>query len=155
LFDTVDVEVLAATFQTKQLGEGMLTYRLTEDRRLLAPCGVEIAYHGLLHLIGEDGAEFMAIFTHGELESFDPIAEEVSEAYRCLGGGVPGAGEGWSRPPPCASGSPPHRFAFFAGGGCPGHRVLFSPICSVGALSCCPQCAYSNGAHWLFAPKTK
>jgi hypothetical protein len=30
LFDTVIVEVLSADFQTKQLGEGMLTYRLAE-----------------------------------------------------------------------------------------------------------------------------
>jgi hypothetical protein len=87
LFDTVSVDVLSATFQTKQLGEGMLTYRLTEDRRLLAPCGAEIAYHGLLHLLGEDGAEFIAIFTHGKLESLDPIVEEISDAYRLLGRG--------------------------------------------------------------------
>jgi hypothetical protein len=65
LFDTVSVEVLSADFQTKQLGEGMLTYRLAEDGQLVAPCRVLIAYHGLLHLLGEDGAEFMAVFTHG------------------------------------------------------------------------------------------
>jgi hypothetical protein len=35
LFDTVTVEVLSADFQTKQLGEGMLTYRLAEDGRLV------------------------------------------------------------------------------------------------------------------------
>jgi hypothetical protein len=34
-----------------------------------------VHYHGLLHLLGDDGAEFMAIFTHGELESLDPIVE--------------------------------------------------------------------------------
>lgn len=38
----------------------MLTYRLGEDGRLVAPSGREIAFHGLLHLLGEDGAEFMA-----------------------------------------------------------------------------------------------
>lgn len=43
LFDTVNVDVLSATMQTKQLGEGMLTYRLTEERRLVASCGAEIA----------------------------------------------------------------------------------------------------------------
>jgi len=37
---------------------------------------------------GDDGAEFMAVFTHGELESLDPILEEVSAAYRQLGRGV-------------------------------------------------------------------
>lgn len=95
LFDTVNIEALAATFQTKQLGEGMLTYRMTEDRRLLAPCGVEIAYHGLLHLVGEDGAEFMAIFSHGELESLNPIVEEACDAYRCLGRGVLWARDDW------------------------------------------------------------
>jgi hypothetical protein len=95
LFDTVNVDVLSASFQTKQLGEGMLTYRLTEERRLMAPCGVEIAYHGLLHLIGEDGAEFMAIFTYGRLESLDPIAEEISDVYRCLGRGVLWTRDDW------------------------------------------------------------
>jgi hypothetical protein len=49
LFDTVTVDVLSADFQTKQLGEGMLTYRLTGDGRLVAPCGVAVAYHGLIH----------------------------------------------------------------------------------------------------------
>jgi hypothetical protein len=48
LFDTVAVDVLSATFQTKQLGEGMLAYRLGENGRLVAPSGREIAYHGLL-----------------------------------------------------------------------------------------------------------
>jgi hypothetical protein len=65
LFDTVTVEVLAADFQTKQLGEGMLTYRLTAAGEMMAPCGVVIACHGLVPLLGDDGAEFMAIFTHG------------------------------------------------------------------------------------------
>src|SRR5258708_33688472 len=39
LYDTVTVDVLAADFQTKQLGEDMLRYRLGEDGRLVAPCG--------------------------------------------------------------------------------------------------------------------
>jgi hypothetical protein len=99
LFDTVAVDVLSAAFQTKQFGEGMLTYRLDEDGRLVAPCGREIAFHGLLHLLGEDGAEFMAVFTHGELESLDPIVEEVSAAYRLLGRGVLWARRSW-RPDP-------------------------------------------------------
>ncbi len=30
----------------------------------------------------------MAAFTHGELESLDPILEQVSTAYRLLGRGV-------------------------------------------------------------------
>jgi hypothetical protein len=59
LFDTVTVEVLSADFQTKQLGEGMLRYHLAADGRLVAPCGVVVAYHGIIHLVGEDGAEFM------------------------------------------------------------------------------------------------
>jgi hypothetical protein len=88
LFDTVTVDVLSADFQTKQLGEGMLTYRLGEDGRLVAPCGVVVAYHGLVHLYGEEGAEFMAIFTHGRLETLDPITREVSDTYRCLGEGM-------------------------------------------------------------------
>ncbi|HVR07863.1 MAG TPA: hypothetical protein VMW75_07410 [Thermoanaerobaculia bacterium] len=88
LFDTVTVDVLSADFQTKQLGEGMLTYRLGEDGRLVAPCGVVVAYHGLVHLIGEDGAEFMAVFTHGRLESLDPITREAAGTYRCLGEGM-------------------------------------------------------------------
>ena len=88
LFDTVTVEVLSADFQTKQLGEGMLTYRLAEDGPLVAPCGVAVVYHGLLHLVGDDGAEFMAVFTHGRLETLEPIVEEASDAYRCLGRGV-------------------------------------------------------------------
>jgi hypothetical protein len=88
LFDTVTVDVLSADFQTKQLGEGMLTYRLGEDGRLVAPCGVVVAYHGLVHLYGEDGAEFMAIFTHGRLESLDPITGVVAMGYRCLGEGI-------------------------------------------------------------------
>jgi len=89
LFDTVAVDVLSAAFQTKQLAEGMVvTYRLGEDGRLMAPSGRDIAYHGLLHLLGEDGAEFMAVFTHGELESLDPIVDKVSAVYRLLGRGV-------------------------------------------------------------------
>ena len=43
LFDTVTVEVLAADFQTKQLGEGMLTYRLTAAGEMVAPCGIVAA----------------------------------------------------------------------------------------------------------------
>lgn len=95
LFDTVNVDILSASFQTKQLGEAMLTYRLTEQRRLVAPLGQEIAYHGLLHLVGDDGAEFMAIFTYGNLESLDPIVEEISDAYRCLGRGVLWTRDAW------------------------------------------------------------
>jgi hypothetical protein len=95
LFDTVTVEVLAADFQTKQLGEGMLTYRLTAAGEMVAPCGVVIACHGLVHLLGDDGAEFMAIFTHGRLESLDPIVEEISDAYRCLGRGLLWARDSW------------------------------------------------------------
>jgi hypothetical protein len=45
LFDTVAVDVLSAAFQTKQLGEGMATYHLGEDGRLVAPCGLVVAYH--------------------------------------------------------------------------------------------------------------
>jgi hypothetical protein len=95
LFDTVAVDVLSAAFQTKQLGEGMVTYRLGEDGRLVAPYSVVVAYHGLLHLLGQDGAEFMAVFTHGELESLDPIIEEVSAVYRLLGRGVLWARRTW------------------------------------------------------------
>jgi hypothetical protein len=87
-YDTVTVDVLSADFQTKQLGEGMLTYHLAEDGWLVAPCGVAVVYHGLLHLVGDDGAEFMAVFTHGKLEALDPITEAVSRTYRCLGRGV-------------------------------------------------------------------
>ncbi len=94
-FDTVNVDVLSAAFQTQQLGEGMLTYRLRADGRLVAPCGVVVAYHGLLHLMGEDGAEFMAIFTHGSLESLDPLVEEVSDVYRLLGRGFLWARHSW------------------------------------------------------------
>lgn len=95
LFDTVVVDVLSAAFQTNQLGEGMLTYRLGENGRLVAPSGREVAFHGLLHLLGDDGAEFMAAFTHGELESLDPIVEEVLAAYRLLGRGVLWARRTW------------------------------------------------------------
>jgi hypothetical protein len=95
LFDTVTVDVLSAAFHTKQLGEGMVTYRLGDDGRLVAPCGLVVAYHGLLHLLGDDGAEFMAVFTHGELESLDPILEEVSVAYSLLGRGVVWARHTW------------------------------------------------------------
>jgi hypothetical protein len=43
---------------------------------------MEIAYHGLLlHLPGDDAAELMAVFTHGQLEALDPIVYEVSDAY--------------------------------------------------------------------------
>ena len=61
----------------------------------MAPCGVVVAYHGLLHLVGEDGAEFMAVFTHGRLEVLDPIEEEVGDNYRCLGRGVLWARDCW------------------------------------------------------------
>jgi hypothetical protein len=94
-FDMVTVDVLSASFQTQQLGEGMLSYRLPEDGRLVAPCGASIAYHGLLHLIGDDGTEFMAIFTHGRLESLDPILEQGTDAYRCLGNGILWARDSW------------------------------------------------------------
>jgi hypothetical protein len=96
LYDNVTVEVLSAGFQTKQLGEGMLSYRLSEDGQLVAPCGLVVSYHGLLHLVGDDGAEFMAIFTHGRLEALDPIVEEVGDNYRCLGRGVLWARDSWS-----------------------------------------------------------
>jgi hypothetical protein len=95
LYDIVTVEVLSEAFQTKQLGEGMLTYRLAEDGRLAAPCGALVAYHGLLHLVGDDGAEFMAIFTHGQLETLDPIVEAVGDSYRCLGRGVLWTRDSW------------------------------------------------------------
>jgi hypothetical protein len=94
-FDMVIVDVLSASFQTQQLGEGMLSYQLAQDGRLVAPCGASIAYHGLLHLVGDDGAEFMAIFTHGRLESLDPILERGSDAYRCLGSGILWARDSW------------------------------------------------------------
>jgi hypothetical protein len=94
-FDMVTVDVLSASFQTQPLGEGMLSYHLAQDGRLVVPCGASIAYHGLLHLVGDDGAEFMAIFTHGRLEALDPIVEEVSDAYRCLGRGLLWARDSW------------------------------------------------------------
>lgn len=90
LFDIVAVDMLSAAFQTKQLGEAMLIYRLGEDGRLVAPGGQEIALHGLLHLLGDDGAEFMAAFTHGELESLDP-----DPRGRLLGRGVLWARRTW------------------------------------------------------------
>ena len=95
LFDTVTVDVLAADFQTKQLGEDMLHYRLTGEGQLVAPCGAVVAYHGLVHLYGEDGAEFIAVFTHGRLEFLDPIAEEMGDTYRCLGRGVLWLRDSW------------------------------------------------------------
>jgi hypothetical protein len=58
-------------------------------------CGVVVAYHGLVHLYGEEGAEFMAIFTHGRLESLDPITEQVSDTYRCLGEGMLWTRDDW------------------------------------------------------------
>jgi hypothetical protein len=66
---------------------------VSEAGHLLAPWGLVVGYHGLLHLVGDDGAEFMAIFTHWRLEAFDPIVEEVGDNYRCLGrGGAVGGG---------------------------------------------------------------
>jgi hypothetical protein len=44
-FDMVTVDVLSASFQTQQLGEGMLSYQLAQDGRLVAPCGASIAVH--------------------------------------------------------------------------------------------------------------
>jgi hypothetical protein len=38
--------------------------------------------------LGDDGAEFMAVFTHGKLEALEPIVEKAADAYRCLGRGV-------------------------------------------------------------------
>lgn len=61
----------------------------------MAPCGIVVAYHGLLHMIGDDGADFMAVFTHGHLEALDPIVEEVSDAYRCLGRGMHWTRDEW------------------------------------------------------------
>jgi hypothetical protein len=58
-------------------------------------CGVAIAYHGLIHLGGEEGAEFLAIFTHGRLDSLDPIVEEVSNTNRCLGEGLLWTRDSW------------------------------------------------------------
>jgi hypothetical protein len=94
-YDMVTVEVPSASFQTVQLGEGMLCYQLTEGGRLVTPLGGTLAYHGLMHLLGENGAEFMAIFTHGRLESLDPILEQGSDAYRCLGNGILWARDSW------------------------------------------------------------
>ncbi|HLW79227.1 MAG TPA: hypothetical protein VKU44_06470 [Terriglobia bacterium] len=95
-FDYVTVEVLAAEFQTKQLGSLLLHYRLTEDGRLAGPGGGIVPYHGLVHLYGYDGAEFMAIFTHGRLESLDPITDEAANGYRCLGEGMLWTRDEWS-----------------------------------------------------------
>lgn len=95
LFDTVTVDVLSADFQTKQLGEGMLRYQLTQEGQLVAACGLVLAYHGLVHLVGEDGAEFMAVFTRGRLEWLDPITKEVGDNYRCLGRGLLWARDSW------------------------------------------------------------
>jgi hypothetical protein len=53
-----------------------------------------IGFHGLLHLLGDDGAEFMAVFTHAKLESLDPIVEEIAHACHCLGRGVLWSGRG-------------------------------------------------------------
>ena len=89
------VDVLAAGFQTKQLGEGMLTCRLGEDEQLVAPDGALVAFHGLLHPLGEEGAEFTTVFTHGRLESLDPIAGKASDAYRCLGRGLLWTRDSW------------------------------------------------------------
>lgn len=94
-FDTVTLDVFSADFETKQLGGGMLAYRLAENGRLVAPCGGVVAYHGLIHLVGEDGAEFMAVFTHGALESLDPITEEAATGYRCMGDGLLWTRDGW------------------------------------------------------------
>jgi hypothetical protein len=46
---------------------------------LVAACGTEAAYHDLQHLLGDDGAEFMAVF--GKLELLAPILDGVSDAY--------------------------------------------------------------------------
>jgi len=54
-----------------------------------------VAYHGLVHLYGDDGAEFIAVFTHGRLEFLDPIAEEMGDTYRCLGRGVLWLRDSW------------------------------------------------------------
>ena len=94
-YDMLNVDILSAMFQTSQLAESVLCYRLTESGRLVTPRGLDLAYHGLLHLIGEDGVEFMAIFTHGRLESLDPILDEGSEVYRCLGNGILWARDSW------------------------------------------------------------
>jgi hypothetical protein len=88
MFDTVTVDVLSADFQTKQLGERMLRYQLATDGRLVAPCGVVVAFTAWFTCTGRMGAEFMAIFTHGRLESLDPIIPRVSDTYRCLGEGL-------------------------------------------------------------------
>jgi hypothetical protein len=93
-FDTVTVEELSADFQTKQLGGDLLRYRLTLDGRLVAPGGAALAYHGLVHLYGDE-AEFMAVFTHGRLEALDRITPEASAAYRCLGEGMLWTRDGW------------------------------------------------------------
>ncbi len=37
----------------------------------------------------------MAVLTHSELESLDPIVEEVSDAYRLLGRGILWARQSW------------------------------------------------------------
>lgn len=100
LYDTVAVEMLSADFQTKQLGEGMQRYRLTTEGEIVpADGGDVIAYHGLLHLVSpdEDGAEYMATFTHGTLESLDPIVGRASDAdaYRCLGRGLLWTRDSW------------------------------------------------------------
>ena len=100
LFDTVTVEVLSADFQCKQLGEGMLHYRLTREGEIVPADGSDvIAYHGLLHLVSQDdeGAEYMATFTHGRLESLDPIEGHASDAdaYRCLGRGLLWTRDSW------------------------------------------------------------
>lgn len=94
MFDVVIVEGLSQTFQTKQLGELMFWYRLTEDGRLIAPDGKEVAYHGLLRLFGEDQSEVMAIFTHGRLERLEPV-ENGKPNYRCLGPGVHWTRHSW------------------------------------------------------------
>jgi hypothetical protein len=61
----------------------------------VAPCGLVIAYHGMVHLQGDDGAEFFAVFTHGRLEFLDPVIEDTGDAYRCVGRGLLWTRESW------------------------------------------------------------
>ncbi len=41
-----------------------------------------------VHLYGDDGPEFMVVFTHGKLEALEPIVGKASDACRSLGRGL-------------------------------------------------------------------
>lgn len=81
--------MLSADFQTKQLGEDMLHYRLTVEGELVAPCGAVLA---LVKPLRRKRRRVHRVFTHGRLEFLNPLPKRWATVTAAWGEGFSGCG---------------------------------------------------------------